>query len=296
MPHSTTCCSAAQAVAAGPGVGGMPFLMRPPGFPAPAYAVPAPGHAIPQHLRMASVAASHQRGAGPTRPQAALQSPTAGRQQRQVLTVPRRARSGVLNPGAQPRQASVVPMQRQRRRPRCVEHPQGSDDAAAQGPSQPASPTRPAGAAQPWGALGLQQGSAQPTPPTTCQDRDGQVPVQAPGPQQVRAASACAFRSPAASASGGHQHSAGQGQEQQQRAPVPPAVQLPASIVAAPRKQQVCQCRAWPYPARFAPRTHIAWPLHVLSTSRMSLQALTSGQLKLTLGRFPASPDSFSEA
>ena len=190
----------------------MPFLVPTPGFSAPAYAVSAPGHAVPQHLRLAPNASSHQRGAGATRPQAAMQGPTAGRQQSQVLLWPRRAQSGVPTPGAQPQQAALMPVQGQAPGPSQVGARQQQQQAAvvpvqaqAQGPSQP----QQAGAAQPWGAQGLEQGSAQPTSRPTHYDRTGQVSVQASGPQQVRAA-------------------------------LPPAVQLRASTVAAPLASSRC--------------------------------------------------------
>ena len=244
--------------------------------------------------------------------QAATQGPTAARHRPQVAMVPMHAQPGVPPPGAQPQQAAlvplqsqppgpsqvdaqhqqqqaaVVPVQAQAQGPSHVEQQQRIDHAAVQGPSQGARQTQQAGAAQPSGAQGLEQGSAQPTAQPTHQDRTGQAPVQASCPQQVRAAGACAVLSPGAP-SGGHQHSAGQGQAQQLRAATPPAVQVPASAFAAAHRHQLCQCsrtHAWPYPARFAPRIHVTGPLHEPSISRqlaISLQALTSGQLELTL-------------
>ncbi len=299
----------------------MPFPMTAPGFPAPVYTASAPGQAFPLHLGLAPNASSHLRVAAATRSQvpmgshegrqAAPQGPTATRQQLQVAMVPMHAQPGVPPPGAQPQQAAlvplqsqppgpsqvdaqhqqqaaVVPVQAQAQGPSHVEQQQRIDHAAVQGPSQGARQTQQAGAAQPSGAQGLEQGSAQPTAQPTHQDRTGQAPVQASCPQQVRAAGACAVLSPGAPF-GGHQHSAGQGQAQQLRAATPPAVQVPASAFAAAHRHQVCQgsrTHAWPYPARFAPRIHVTGPLHEPSISRqlaISLQALTSGQLELTL-------------
>ena len=262
-------------VAAGPGVGGMLLPMPAPGFSAPVYSAPAPGQAVSQHLRLAPNASSHRRGAGVPRPQAAMRDPMARRQQLQALVVPRRTQPGVPTPRVQPQQAGLVPVQGQPPGPRQVgahqqqqaavvptqaqaqglrhdEQEQSSDHMAAQGPSQPPRQTQQGGAAQPWEAQRLRQGSAQPTSQSRHQDRPGQGPVQASGPQQVRAAGACTVLSPTAPF-GGHQHSAGQGQEQQQRAAVPQLA--------------------------LRPEVTLLWPLHVPSTScqlAMSLQALTS--------------------
>ena len=312
MPYRSTARHAAQllkAAAAGPGVGGfMPLPTAAPGFPGPAYTASAPGQAFPQGP--APEASSDQRGAGATRVQAAMQRPTAGRQQPQVAIAPMHAQPGVPTPGAQPQQAAMVPVQRQPQGPSqagvhqqqqqqaavvpvqaqaqgpChVEHQQSSDHVAVQGPSQPA------GAAQPGGAQVLQQGSAQPTSRLTHQDRDGQVPVQASGPPQVRAAGACAVPSSAAPFLW----------PPAQRWPGPEAAAEGCSASCSPDagrrccsnpQAAVCQCPAWPCPVRCAPRSHVARPLHVPSTSRQlapSLQTLTR-PTEADFGSFPASP------
>eukprot|EP00891_Asterochloris_glomerata_P004124 jgi/Astpho2/4124/Aster-01267 len=189
-----------------------------PGFPAPAYAVSAPGQVFPQHPGLAPNVSSHLRSAAAASSQApvgshagmqaATQGPTDARHRPQVAMVPMHAQPGVPPPGAQPQQAAlvplqshppgpsqvdaqhqqqqaaVVPVQAQAQGPSHVEQQQRIDHAAVQGPSQGARQTQQAGAAQPSGAQGLEQGSAQPTAQPTHQDRTGQAPVQASCPQQ----------------------------------------------------------------------------------------------------------------
>ena len=304
MPYRSSARQAAQlcnAVAAGPAFGGMPFPTTAPGFPVPAYAVSAPGQAFPQGP--APDASSHQRTVGATHMQVAMQGPTAGRQQPRILLVRRRPQPGMPTTGAQPQQAAlvpvqgqplgpsqvnahqqqqqaaVVPVQAQAQGPAHVEHRPSSDHMAVQGPSQQA------GAAQPWGAQGLQQGSAQPTSQPMHQDRTGQAPVQASGPQQVRAASACTVRSPAAPF-GGHQHSASCSPAASQRCcSTPqaagvsaPCVALPSSLCAQNTRRLAFACAVYLPPASDVPASSDLKPA------------------ESDFGIFPASPDSPSEA
>ena len=277
-------------------MGGMPLQWAAPGFPAPACMAPAPEQAFPLHLGLAPDASRHQRGAAATH---MTQGPTASRQPPQVVVAPTCAQPGVPAPGAQPQQAALAPVQCQPPGPNQAGAQQQQQaavvpvQAQAQGPRHDhmavQGPSQPAGAAQPGGAQGLQQGSAQPTPLPTHQPRTGQVPVQASGPPQVRAAGAFAVPSPAALVLW------------------PPAQRWPglgaggcsASCSPAAGRRccsnpqvAVCQCPAWPYPVCCAPRSRTAWPLHVPSTSRQlapSLQTLTR-PTEADFGSFPASP------